>query len=91
MIHEQIKADPVAAWPRIVAFIHDQPQSVDAERLIEALIYEHNDRLIPRLEVAASEDPIVRAVICRAHVGGRASEGALQFWKLKERSRLVGK
>jgi hypothetical protein len=86
-LHERVKSDPERAWPEVLAFIHDHPnQAAEAQDLIEDFVYEHDERFISRIELAA-EDPGIRAVIEEAYVGGIATVGAEQFHALQERLR----
>ena len=82
-LYDLLLSDPERAWPEILQFVHSNPRSISAERLVEGLIYEYNDRFIDRLETVADQDPVIREVIERASVGGEATKGAVEFWRLK--------
>jgi hypothetical protein len=82
-----VKSDPERAWPQVLAFVREHPESAAAGDLIEDLVYEHDQLFIARIESAALADPVVREVVEQAYVGGVATEGAQEFRQVQERLR----
>lgn len=84
-LKELVRSDPERAWPRVLAFVRAHPESAAGHAMIEDFVYEHDDRFISRIEAAALEDSTVREIVVQAYIGGVASEGAEQFWRLQDR------
>jgi len=88
-LHELVKTDPEAAWPRVVAFIQEHPEKAEGVDLLEDFVYEHDDRFVGRIEEAALADSRVREVVDQAHVGGFATIGAEEFHNIQERLKAL--
>jgi hypothetical protein len=88
-LHELVRTDPEAAWPKVVAFVREHPESAyESHDLIEDFVYLHDMQFMSRIELAAVADPVFREAVAQAYVGGFATNGAREFRLLQERFRL---
>lgn len=83
-IHGRLQRDAEDAWPAVVEFVRSHPMSLQADDLVEDLMYGHGDRFIDRIEDLARSDPAFRSTVERAHVGGIAGPAIDRFHQLQD-------
>jgi len=77
------------AWPRVLTFVREHPESAKSTDHLEDFFYEHDTQFIARIEGAALANPIVRSLVEQCHISGFATEGAEQFHRLQKRIRQL--
>jgi hypothetical protein len=75
-IHGRLQRDPEEAWPDVVDFVRKHPASLDANDLVEDLMFEHGEQFIDRIEDLARTDAGFRSTVERTHLGGIAGPGS---------------
>ncbi|MEK6720474.1 MAG: hypothetical protein AABZ33_07355 [Chloroflexota bacterium] len=86
-LHALVETDPEKAWPLVLDFIRDQPNSAAGLDFLEDFVYEHDERFISRIEAAAMADPVIYHFVDQAYVGGVATARADAFYRLQQRLR----
>lgn len=84
---ELVRSDPDRAWPLVVRFANEHPEDGHASSLLEAFVYEHDDRFMGRMEEAARTHPMVKELIAQVYVGGMDIHGIEEFHRLQRRLR----
>jgi hypothetical protein len=80
-LFELVRSDPETAWPLVISYAKEHPGDGRSSSLIEEFIYQHDDRFVDWMELAARDDWLIRELIAQAYVGGIA--GGERFHELQ--------
>jgi hypothetical protein len=89
-LHRAVRFDPESVWDELQAFLCDTKRGgadLDAQDLIEDLMFWHGDAFFDRLELLVGRCPSTREIVAWAVVEGVASEGVARFHDLQQRLR----
>lgn len=86
-LHRGVRLDPESVWADLRTYLCSvaSGSDLDAQDLIEDLMFWHAEPFVDRLATLAEECPSVRVLIAFAHVGGIDNAGVRRFDALQAR------
>ena len=89
-LHRGVRFEPESVWAELEEYLCAgtwRSADLDAQDLVEDLMFWHADAFVDRVESLVSRCPSAREVVAYAHVGGVAGDGVDRFHGLQDRLR----
>ena len=89
-LHRGVRFEPESVWAELEEYLCAgswRSASLEAQDLVEDLMFWHADAFFDRVESLVTRCPSTREVVAWAHVGGVAGDGVDRFHRLQDRLR----